>query len=303
MLSLAPYLPPITREPARCVCGGSGRTAEETLCRPCRETAVAEHGDRLTRLLGGITYDHRSVHLKWSATGTTPEAFNPRVTFTAPDATDPDRALVEFHGFAYWADDMLVAACAAGASDDQVLALAVAQAHYVISCLAVHEVGEWFTYRDEQVFPPHRPDPYLPHDEDSGPDGNGQVVLWLTYGRAVRGGRPAGAVPSPLSAECWPDLADLGTLPGQTLSVDQHGITIEGPGDAPAAFTAWADAAPDMPSDGLEQVLRPIHQAIVASELAVVARHLRLLGEPVLAPAPGPAGDGVAWQAYLTHDG
>ncbi|MFJ4741341.1 hypothetical protein [Streptomyces sp. NPDC088775] len=142
---------------------------------------MEEHGERLTWLLADISYDYRDIHLTWSAARESPESFNPRVLFTAPDVTDPGRGKIQLSWFHYWADDMLVAACAAGANDDEVLALAVAQAHYAIATLAVHEVGEWFTYRGEQVFPPHRSNPGFPADEENGPDGNGAVVLWLAY--------------------------------------------------------------------------------------------------------------------------
>lgn len=305
MLSLVPYVPPIARDAATCVCGVSRWVFEEVLCRSCRSAAVEEHGERLTRLLADISYDYRDIHLTWSAAGESPESFNPRVLFMAPDVTDPGRGKIQLRWFHYWADDMLVAACAAGASDDEVLALAVAQAHYAIATLAVHEVGEWFTFRGEQVFPPHRPDHDLPGDEENGPDGNGAVVLWLSYGQDVAA-RTSGAVPAPAASSHVPYLADIATLPGQRLHADDSGITVEGPGDAPATRFSWAEAAGAAPSgieDDRSRTLHAVHQSIVASELGVVARHLLVRGQPVLAPTSGSEGSGLAWRSHLTYDG
>ncbi|QYA98909.1 hypothetical protein KZO11_37830 [Streptomyces anulatus] len=200
---------------------------------------------------------------------------------------------------------MLVAACAGGASDDEILALAVAQAHYAVATLAVHEVGEWFTFRGEQVFPPHRPDHGLSGDEGNGPDGNGAVVLWLAYDHEDSTTRTPGAGAAPVGgpASC---LADIGSLPGQRLDADDSGITVKGPGDAPATRIPWAEAHEAIPSGAEHQrsdILHAVHQSIVSSELRVVARHLLLRGQPVLAPAPGAEGSGLAWQFRLTYDG
>ncbi|MGP3941887.1 hypothetical protein [Streptomyces sp. 6N106] len=131
-------------------------------------------------------------------------------------------------------------------------------------------MGEWYTYRGHQIYPPHRPDPYLPHDEDGGPDGNGQVVLWLTYGdaSAPTADQPRASVFShgvrlPVNRD------DIGTLPGQTLFLAPHGITVTSPHTSLATFTSWTN-----PQDGEGAValtLRDIHQAMVMSELGVVA--------------------------------
>ncbi|MFJ4526196.1 hypothetical protein ACIP4Y_35660 [Streptomyces sp. NPDC088810] len=300
MLPLVPYLPPIARASATCVCGATRWVVEEVMCPPCRGKAVERHGDRLTHLLADISYNHRGVHLAWSDACADPGAFNPHVVFTAPDVTDPHRKQIQLRWFHYWADDMLVAACAAGAGDEEVLALAVAQAHYAIATLAVHEVGEWFTFRGEQVFPPHRCDPGLPNDEENGPDGNGAVVLWLRYGREATAHPPAASTAIRDHAAY---LADITTLPGQKPRADTAGITVEGPGDAPATHFAWADATTAEATDDRSRILHAVHQAIVASELTVVARHLLVGGQPVLAPSPPPASRGVPWQAHLTYDG
>ncbi|MEV0084465.1 hypothetical protein [Saccharopolyspora sp. NPDC050642] len=128
---------------------------------PCRRQAVAQHGARLAELLSEITYDHRGIRLSWAGPDTDPTAFTPRVRFTTADVHDPHGPPVCFGWFEDHADDQLIAACTAGADDWTVLGMAVAQAHYAVATLAVHEVGEWFTYQGRQVFPPHRPDPYL----------------------------------------------------------------------------------------------------------------------------------------------
>ncbi|MDW4912556.1 hypothetical protein [Streptomyces californicus] len=305
MLSLVPYVPPIARDATSCVCGVSRCLFEEALCPPCRRAAVENHGDRLARLLTEISFDHRDIHLTWSDAGVSPEAFNPRVSFTAPDVTAPGHNEVQFRWFHYWADDMLVAACAAGADDDTVLELAVAQAHYAVATLAIHEVGEWFTFHGEQVFPPHRPDHDLPSDEENGPDGNGAVVLWFSYDRQNRTARTPGTVAAP--ADGWERyLADIETLPGQRLHADSSGIAVAGPGDLPATRFSWTEATGESANglqDDRSRVLHAVHQGIVSSELSVVARHLLVRGQPVLAPAPGSKGSGLPWRFHLTYDG
>ncbi|GAA1733017.1 hypothetical protein GCM10009680_86940 [Streptomyces yatensis] len=300
---LVPYVPPMAREPVYCPCGRSGPTAE-SLCRPCRQRAVEEHGARLAGLLAHVTYDHRAVRLSWTGPDDHPSAFTPRVHFTAPDVLDPYGATIALRWFDHWADGQLIAACAAGADDEHLLALSVAQAHYALATLAVHEVGEWYTYRGHQVYPPHRPDPYLPHDEDGGPDGNGQVVLWLTYGGASgpTGDKPrASAIPCVAGRPVNRD--DIGTLPGQTLILAPHAITVTPPRTTRTAHTPWTN--PRDSEDPVELALRDIHQAMVMSELSVVAAHLHLSGAPVLAQNPDPrqGGDGIAWAAFLTYDG
>jgi len=301
---LVPYVPPMARESVCCPCGRWGPTAEESLCRPCRQRAVGEHGERLAGLLAHVTYDHRAVHLSWTGPDDGPSAFTPRVHFTAPDVLAPHGASITLRWFDHWADDQLIAACATGAGDEHLLALSVAQAHYALATLAVHEVGEWNTYRGHQVYPPHRPDPYLPHDEDGGPDGNGQVVLWLTYDGAAgsaadqpRASALSRTVRQPVHRE------DIGTLPGQTLILAPHGITVTPPHTALPTFTSWT--TPRENEDPVELALRDIHQAMVISELGAVAAHLHLSGAPVLARNPGPhlGGDGVAWAASVTYDG
>ncbi|MET9777670.1 hypothetical protein ABZ023_26005 [Streptomyces sp. NPDC006367] len=301
---LVPYTPPLARDTQRCPCGSLGPTCEESMCRPCRRRAVAVHGERLTRLLKTITYDHHGVELLWTKGGSDPTAFTPTVDFTTPDVHDPHGAPVRFRWLDLWADDQLIAACARGGSDDEVLALAVAMAHYALSTLAVHEVGEWYTYRASQVYPPHRPDPNLPHEEDHGPDGNGEVVLWLTYGRPV----------SPAAAQTWADTPvrgtrlpvrreELGTLPGQTLHLSPRGITVIPPAGRSVTTNAWS--APRDDEDAVAAALRDIHYAMAISELAVVAEHLNLCGQPVFASTPGFAQQGnfLPWDAYLSYDG
>ncbi|MFI1259186.1 hypothetical protein ACH4U6_36415 [Streptomyces netropsis] len=282
------------------------------------------HGDRLAALLNRITFDHRGVHLSWSGPGTDAECFTPRVRLTAPDVHDTNGTPIALRWFEYWADDQLIAACAHGASDDEILALAVAQAHYALATLLVHEVGEWFTYRGRQVYPPHRPDPYVPQDEDGGPDGNGAIVLWLTYphpagpapGPAPGAPLPAAArisagsashlaplpaaVPGPVAAHRV-DPADIGTLPGQLLILDSHQITVTPPHALTATRGTWSPV-PDQ-HDALAQALRDIHRVMVMSELAVLATCLHLNGAPVLALAPGPSWTGAPWHAHLTDDG
>ncbi|MEE1931279.1 hypothetical protein V1J52_24410 [Streptomyces sp. TRM 70351] len=222
--------------------------------------------------------------------------------FTAPDVTDRHRTVSTFRWFDMWADDQLIAACAAGLDDGHVSALAVAQAHYALATLALHEVGEWYTYRGEQVFPPHRPDPCLPGVEDRGPDGNGQVILWLDYGRAAL---PAAAQHPgrwvARSAVCPVDRADLGTLPGQILTLTSVGVCVTPPHGGAATVTAWTvhPAADTV----LEQALRDVHHGMAMSELTVIAAHLRLAGMPVLAPVPATGAGGVACTAHLSYDG
>ncbi|WP_414170972.1 hypothetical protein ACMATS_38320 (plasmid) [Streptoverticillium reticulum] len=325
---LVPYLPPLTRDVARCVCGGWGARAEESLCRTCREQAVAVHGERLAALLSRITYGHRGVRLHWTGPDTDAECFTPRVHFTAPDVNDPGGPAIELRWFEHWADDQLVTACAHGARDEEILALAVAQAHYALATLLVHEVGEWFTYHGRQVFPPHRRDPHLPLDEDNGPDGNGPVVLWLTYSttptaRAEDTGPTAGHGPltdpalvlgqeaaPPLSSAggpgagpaCPVNWAALGARPGRVLTLAPHGITVTAPDTT--TFSAWSPRARQQSrQETLEQALRDIHHVMVRSGLCDLAAHLNLDGVPVLAPHPGTQAPGAPWQLSLAYDG
>ncbi|MEU2514741.1 hypothetical protein [Streptomyces syringium] len=244
--------------------------------------------------------------------------------FTAPDVLDPSGPVLAMHWFEHWADDELIAACAPGAPDDVILALAVAQAHYALATLLIHEVGEWFTYRGRQVFPPHRPDPYLPLDEDGGPDGNGAVVLWLTYGPAAAPGPAAGrpgAAPAPVpvsrpvsapgpgageSRPCCPvpppvprravrrrvDPADVATLPGQLLTLSPYGPAVTAPDSAALTSGTWSPPQDhhqdDEDVEAVERELRDIHHALVMSELTMLAAHLKLHHAPVLTPLSGP---------------
>ncbi|MEV4505487.1 hypothetical protein [Streptomyces klenkii] len=255
---------------------------------------------------------------------------------TAPDVNNPHGPAIELRWFEHWADDELIATCARGATDAEVWALAVAQAHYALATLLVHEVGEWFTYRGRQVFPPHRPDPYLPLDEDNGPDGNGAVVLWLIYGPAAAPGPAAGrpgAAPAPVpvprsvsapdpgaggSGPCCPvpppvprravrrrvDPADVGTLPGRSLRLSPYGPAVSAPHSDALTFGTWSppqDHRQD--EEAVERELRDIHHAMVMSELTMLAAHLKLHHAPVLTPLPVLSGPGVAWYARLTYDG
>ncbi|MFI6415293.1 hypothetical protein [Streptomyces sp. NPDC050585] len=299
-----PYVPPIARTGAPCVCGGLGPTAEETLCRPCRQEAIAQHGPRLARLLSALTYEHRDVRLRWAGPDTCETGWTPRVDFHAPHVLDPDGPPVLWHGLRYWEDDQLIAAYASGASDEQVLSLALAMAHYALTTIMIHEVGEWYTYRGSRVYPPHRPDPYLPHDEDNGPDGNGAIVLWLTYLTSANG-RAEHVLADKVAqvASCPVRREDLGILPGQTLHLDAGGITVIPPASTTATTGAWT--APRHGEDPVTAALRDIHRTMVMSELTVAAQHLHLAGRPVLAPAPGAVQDSgrLAWDAHLTYDG
>ncbi|MCP9973591.1 hypothetical protein [Streptomyces somaliensis] len=219
---------------------------------------------------------------------------------------DPDGPPVLWHGLRYWEDDQLIAAYAIGASDAQVLSLALAMAHYALTTIVIHEVGEWYTHRGTRVYPRHRPDPYLPHDQDNGPDGNGAIVLWLTYPPCLNSQADTERDPhdeAPHPASCPVRRQDLRALPGQTLHLDADGITVTPPADATATTGTWT--APRDGEDPVAAALRDIHRTMVMSELAVVAQHLNLSGRPVFAPAPGPAqgSDWLAWHAHLAYDG
>ncbi|MEE1797566.1 hypothetical protein PUR57_02505 [Streptomyces sp. JV176] len=239
----------------------------------------------------------------WSGADSDPGAFTPRVDFTTPDLHDPHGAPVQFRWFGLWEDDQLIAACARGFSDEQVLALALSMAHYALATLAVHEVGEWYTYRSSQVYPPHRPDPYLPHEEDRGPDGNGQVVLWLTYGSPASDAAGQPRADTSVSADRPPvRREELGILPGQTLDLSPNGITVIPPADRSVTAGVWS--APRDEDASVAVALRDVHRTMAMSELAVVAAHLHLSGQTVFAPTPGSAHRGcLSWDACLTYDG
>lgn len=289
---LIPYLPPMVRDAASCVCGWYGWGTQQ-LCAPCRDQAVRQHGTRLADLLSTITYDHRGVRLSWSKPDTEPTAFTPRVRFTTTDVHNPQGPAVQLGWFEEWADDQLIGACANGADDMTLLALAVAQAHYAVATLAVHEVGEWFTDHDRQVYPPHRPDPDMPGDEDNGPDGNGDIVLWFNYHPPA-----SSTTPSIPVRDCPVQPEGLGTLPGQQLRLSPHGITITPPQESQEHVAAWTAPQPGQPPRRGD-ALRDIHHAMVMSELTVVATHLQLAGVPIFAAG----GHGIAYTAQLTYDG
>ncbi|MGP3941871.1 hypothetical protein [Streptomyces sp. 6N106] len=78
--------------------------------------------------------------MSWTGPDDHPSAFTPRVHFTAPDVLEPHGATIALRWFDHWADDQLIAACAAGADDEHLLALSVAQAHYALATLAVFPV-------------------------------------------------------------------------------------------------------------------------------------------------------------------
>ncbi|MFB7836117.1 hypothetical protein [Streptomyces sp. NPDC056056] len=300
--TLVPYLPPMIREMERCLCGDSGLTCEESMCRPCREEAVAVHGQRLSRILDTIRYEHRGVTLTWTEASSHASAFTPRVSFLMPDVDDPQGPPHLFRGFAYWEDDQLIAACAKGANDEEILALALAMAHYALTTLAIHEVDEWYTYRSVQVYPPHRRDQHLPHEEDRGPDGNGAVVLWLTYTGPAHA--EAGQVPDAAHAtELIPvRREDVAIMPAQSLQMTATAIQVTAPTTTTTTTNHWT--APRQGEDPLAAALRDIHHTLVISELCVVARHLTLAGRPAFAATPDSAeGDRLTWDAYLTYDG
>ncbi|MFD6465357.1 hypothetical protein [Streptomyces goshikiensis] len=306
---LVPYIPPLARETERCPCGGSGLLCEESMCRPCRSRAVSVHGQRLTRLISAIQYDHRDVRLTWTEASEHASAFTPRIDFLMPDVHNPQGPPHRFRAFAFWEDDLLISACARGASDEEIVALALSMAHYALATQALHDIGEWYTYRSSQVYPPHRPDPYLPHDEDCGPDGNGPVILWLAYGSpaCAEAGHPQGDTPMrPMRATRPPvDRQDLGTMPGQTLLLGTGRVTVTAPASNIRTDGDWT-----VRRDGegaLAAALRDVHQTMAMSELEVVARNLHLDGHPAFDPIPAclrpaPAG-GLFWDAYLTYDG
>ncbi|MFE5859769.1 hypothetical protein [Streptomyces virginiae] len=300
---LIPYTPPLARDSDRCPCGGSGLTCEESMCRPCRELAVATDGRRRTQLLSTIRYDHRGVRLNWTEASSHASAFTPRVDFLMPDVHNPEGPPHLFRGFAYWEDDQLIAACAKGARDEEILSLALAMAHYDLATLAIHEVDEWYTCRSAQVYPPHRPDPYVTQDEDRGPDGNGAVVLWLAYGGAAHhaAGQPHGDIPR-RPRHLPIEQGDLDTMPGQTLHIDLEGIRVTPPGSTALTTSGWS--APREGEATAAASLRDVHRALVMSELAVVASNLSLSGRLALAPTPGATPTALlAWDAYLTYDG
>ncbi|MEW1629661.1 hypothetical protein AB0387_20025 [Streptomyces sp. NPDC089173] len=299
---LVPYLPPMIREMERCLCGQSGLTCEESMCRSCREDAVVVHGQRLARLLSAIRYEHRGVTLTWTEASSHASAFTPRVSFLMPDVYDPQGPPHLFRGFAYWEDDQLIAACARGASDDEILSLALSMAHYALATLAIHELDEWYTYRSVQVYPPHRRDQHLPRDEDRGPDGNGAVVLWLAYTGPAHA--EAGQVPDvPLMPTHVPvHREDVAIMPRQALCMGATAIQVTPPASAVTTSNQWT--APRDGEDVLAAALRDIHHTMVLSELSVVARNLTLAGSPAFAARPGSAeGDRLTWDAYLTYDG
>ncbi|MER5807352.1 hypothetical protein ABT143_04000 [Streptomyces sp. NPDC002033] len=164
-----------------------------------------------------------------------------------------------------------------------------------IATLAVHEVGAWCTYRRKQVFPPHRSDPGFPADEENARTATEQ---WCCGSRT--------AARTAVLARREPYLTGIGTLPVQRLDADDSGITVEGQGDAAATRFSWADAtgaSSPGAGDDRSRILHAVHQSIVSSELGVVARHLLVRGQPVLAPAPGTEGSGLTWRCHRTYDG
>lgn len=196
---------------------------------------------------------------------------------------------------------------AAGASDEQVLAVVSRYALENLVLNAVHEIGEWFRLDGRRVFPSH-PDPARSEDPrtvDDDLDGNGEVHLELGF--------PGGWTSIPPAVPGAPEgITDrVGTivaasrfsyLPGTFVSYTTGGPVVTGPGGPGVAWHgAWSsevlqragravETEPPDPHDRIVgAVATDVHRALVHYEADRVCRAFHVDGRAVWAVASGRA--------------
>jgi hypothetical protein len=189
----------------------------------------------------------------------------------------------------------------AGLDDDGLLAVV---ARYTIENLilnAVHEIGEWFRFDGERVFPAHPSTAAVSSDDDD--QGNGKVTVRLAFGesrdplgagREERHGSPMGRLPDEVAASRFT------YLPGTQISYEPAGPVIVTPSDtgsspwragwSSATRAAMSAAAPEL----LAAVARDVHGGLVAYEADRICRAFHVDGTRpwrLIAPEPGGGAD------------
>lgn len=192
---------------------------------------------------------------------------------------------------------------AAGADDDELLAVV---ARYTVENLilnAVHEIGEWFRFDGQRIFPAHPPDAAGCSDDDD--QGNGEVTVRLTFGAscnlpatpgAESDGSPAGRLADAVAASRFTYLPDT------TISYEPAGPVIVTRSNTRSSWRAvWSNAtleavnadAPEL----VAMVARDVHGGLVAHEADRICRAFHVDGSRpwrLVATEPSGAADRLA---------
>jgi hypothetical protein len=188
--------------------------------------------------------------------------------------------------------DEVAALASEGADDDRLLAVV---GRYTVENLilnSVHEIGEWFRFDGQRLFPAH---PARDFPLDKGDDqGNGGVRLRVTFGqRAELSSRPSDqlAVEQLIGQRLVERLAEIAAaprftyLPDTAVSFEAAGPVISAsPENAP--HTVWRSTWSNSTIEGVGAVAeelvmlaaRDVHRAIVSYEADGICRAFHLDG-------------------------
>jgi hypothetical protein len=179
-----------------------------------------------------------------------------------------------------------------GADDDRLLNVV---SRYTIENLilnAVHEIGEWFRFDGQRVFPAHRPRAAAPSDRDD--QGNGSVTLQVAFGgtpqrsdwspsvsapNQQRAGRLVGRLTEAAAASRFT------YLPGTAISYDVAGPVIRRWSEPePTASSRFAWSSSTLRAEGADGadlvalVSRDVHGALVSHEVDRICRAFHVDG-------------------------
>jgi hypothetical protein len=196
-----------------------------------------------------------------------------------------------------------------GADDDRLLAVV---GRYTVENLilnSVHEIGEWFRFDGQRLFPAH-PARDAPLNDDQG---NGGVQLRVTFGQ----GAERSATPS--DKRLIERLAEIAAAPRFTYFPDTA-VSFEAPGPvirtsqesaSPTVWrSTWSSSTIEAAGAGADElvmlVARDVHRALVSYEADGICRAFHLDGRrpwrldaPMPPLGPEPADDGSAGSELL----
>jgi hypothetical protein len=180
----------------------------------------------------------------------------------------------------------------AGADDARLLAVV---SRYTIENLilnAVHEVGEWFRFDGQRLFPAHGSSAGALPDRDE--QGNGTVTLRLQFGHEAHLARAVSARPAPgehAGRDLVRRLAEAASasrftyLPGTTISYETAGPVIRRWSDrepTSAWRSTWSsstlEAAAADDAEVVALVARDVHRALVSHETDRICRAFHVDG-------------------------